>query len=95
MKKCVGMDSLTQVFLTSVIVGDKWKASSPDHFSPGEKIPGAHWIGRVPVPVRAKLRSENSSTYLTYLETVTKFLILTRESMCHVFYHTGFYYNCC
>jgi hypothetical protein len=32
-------------FLTSAIVGGDRSASRPSRFTPGERAPGAHWIG--------------------------------------------------
>jgi hypothetical protein len=32
-------------FLTSALDGDEWSDSRTDHFTPGEKSPGTHWIG--------------------------------------------------
>jgi hypothetical protein len=32
-------------FLTSALVGGEWSASRPCRFSPGERAPGAHFIG--------------------------------------------------
>jgi hypothetical protein len=40
-----GVDVETHVFLTSALVGGKWLASRPCRFNPGERGPGAHWIG--------------------------------------------------
>jgi hypothetical protein len=33
------------IFLTSALVGVEWSASRTGHFTPGERDPGAHWIG--------------------------------------------------
>jgi hypothetical protein len=41
----VGVDVLIHIFLTSTLDGGKWSASSPDCFTPGEKVPITHWIG--------------------------------------------------
>jgi hypothetical protein len=32
-------------FLTSTLTEDEWSASGPGRFTPGERAPGAHWIG--------------------------------------------------
>jgi hypothetical protein len=32
-------------FFTSTLIGDKWSASRPCHFTPGERALGTHWIG--------------------------------------------------
>jgi hypothetical protein len=31
--------------LTSALAGGEWPASRPCRFTPGERAPGAHWIG--------------------------------------------------
>jgi hypothetical protein len=31
--------------MISALVGGEWSASRPGHFTPGERAPGAHWIG--------------------------------------------------
>jgi hypothetical protein len=31
--------------MTSAIVGGEWSTSRPGRFTPGERAPGAHWIG--------------------------------------------------
>jgi hypothetical protein len=33
-------------FLTSTLVGCKWPISRSGYFTPWEKAPGTHWIGR-------------------------------------------------
>jgi hypothetical protein len=33
------------IFLTSALVGGEWSASRPCRFTPGERVPDAHWIG--------------------------------------------------
>jgi hypothetical protein len=43
MKGNGGVDAYTHVFLTSALVGGKWWASRPGHFTPGEKAPGTDW----------------------------------------------------
>jgi hypothetical protein len=45
MKAYRGVDVLTQVFLTSALVGGEWSASRPGRFTRREKAPGTHWIG--------------------------------------------------
>jgi hypothetical protein len=30
---------------TSELAGGEWSASHLSHFTPGEKVPGTHWIG--------------------------------------------------
>jgi hypothetical protein len=44
MKMYGGLDRYTQVFLTSAPVGGEWSASRPGRFTPGEKVPGNHWV---------------------------------------------------
>jgi hypothetical protein len=39
------VDVQTHVFLTSALLGGKWSASHSGRFTPGERAPGAHWIG--------------------------------------------------
>jgi hypothetical protein len=46
MKLHGGVDVQTHVFLTSALVAGKWSASRPSRFTPGERAPGTHWIGR-------------------------------------------------
>jgi hypothetical protein len=45
MKACGGVDVYIHVFLTSVLVGDEWSASSSGRFTPGEGAFCTHWIG--------------------------------------------------
>jgi hypothetical protein len=45
MKTYGGVNVYTHVFLTSALVGGEWSASRPGRFTPGEKVPGTHWIG--------------------------------------------------
>jgi hypothetical protein len=45
MKAYVGVDVQTYVILTSVLVWGEWSASRPGRFTPGERVPGTHWIG--------------------------------------------------
>jgi hypothetical protein len=33
------------VSLILTLVGDKWSASRPGRFTPGERVPDTHWIG--------------------------------------------------
>jgi hypothetical protein len=40
-----GVGYIDHVFLTSALVGCEWSASRPGRFTPGEKAPGANWIG--------------------------------------------------
>jgi hypothetical protein len=46
MKAYGRLDVQIHIFLTSAIVGGKWSASRPGIFTPGERTPGTHWIGR-------------------------------------------------
>jgi hypothetical protein len=45
MKAYGGVDVQIHIFLTSALAGGEWSASRPDHFNPGERAPGTHWIG--------------------------------------------------
>jgi hypothetical protein len=36
---------LSNIFLTSALVGGEWSVSRPDRFTPGERATGTHWIG--------------------------------------------------
>jgi hypothetical protein len=45
MKAYGGVNVWIHVFLTSALVGGKWSASRPGHFTPGERVRGTHWIG--------------------------------------------------
>jgi hypothetical protein len=38
------VDILIHIFLTSELVGGELSASRPVHFTPGERVPGTHWI---------------------------------------------------
>jgi hypothetical protein len=39
------VDVWIHIFLTSVLAGGEWSASSPSRFTHGEKAPGTQWIG--------------------------------------------------
>jgi hypothetical protein len=45
MKAYGGGDVYIHIFLASALAGGEWSASSPCHFTPGERAPGTHWIG--------------------------------------------------
>jgi hypothetical protein len=45
MKTYGGMDVQIHIFLTSALIGGEWSPSRPCYFTPGERAPGAHWIG--------------------------------------------------
>jgi hypothetical protein len=45
MKAYGGVDAWIQIFLTSALAGGEWLASRPCRFTPGERVPGTHWIG--------------------------------------------------
>jgi hypothetical protein len=45
MKAYGGVNVQIHIFLTSALVGDEWSASRNGHFTPGEIVPGTHWIG--------------------------------------------------
>jgi hypothetical protein len=44
MKTYGEMDAQTHVSLTLASVEGEWSASRPCRFTPGEKVPGTHWI---------------------------------------------------
>jgi hypothetical protein len=46
MKIYLEADVWIQVFLTSPVVEGKWLTSRSCRFTPGERAPSAHWIGR-------------------------------------------------
>jgi hypothetical protein len=58
-----GVDVYIHVFLTSALVGGEWSASRPGRFTPGERAPGAHWIGCV--DPRASLDDMEKWKFLT------------------------------
>jgi hypothetical protein len=37
-------------FLTSALYGGEWLVSRPGRFTPFERVPGTHWIGRLVGP---------------------------------------------
>jgi hypothetical protein len=39
------MYRVVEVFLTSTLDSGEWLASRSCRFTPGERVPGAHWIG--------------------------------------------------
>jgi hypothetical protein len=45
MKTYGGVDAYIHVFFTSALDGGEWSASRPTRFTPGERAPGAYWIG--------------------------------------------------
>jgi hypothetical protein len=45
MKTYEGVHVSIHVFLTSALVRSEWSASRPSRFTPGERVPGTHWIG--------------------------------------------------
>jgi hypothetical protein len=44
MKAFGGVGVWIHIFFTLALVGE-WSASRPGRFTPGEKVPGTHWIG--------------------------------------------------
>jgi hypothetical protein len=44
MKAYGGVNIYIHIFLTSVLVGGEWSDSCPGCFTPGERVPGTHWI---------------------------------------------------
>jgi hypothetical protein len=59
----MGVDVQIHIFLTSALVG-QWSASRPCRFTPGERIPGTHWIGGR-VDLRAGLDDMEKKTFVT------------------------------
>jgi hypothetical protein len=45
MKEYGGTDVKIHILLTSALVGEEWSATRPGRFTPGEIVPGTHWIG--------------------------------------------------
>jgi hypothetical protein len=45
MKMHGGVDVYIHLFLTSALAGCELSASLPGRFTPGERAPGARWIG--------------------------------------------------
>jgi hypothetical protein len=41
----MGDGGIAPLFLTSALDGSEWSASRLGSFTPGERAPGAHWIG--------------------------------------------------
>jgi hypothetical protein len=41
----MGSGNIALPFLTSALDGGEWSASRPGRFTPGEIVPGTHWIG--------------------------------------------------
>jgi hypothetical protein len=64
MKAYGGMDVQIHIFLTSALVGGEWSASRPGRFTPGERVPGTHWIGGWVDP-RPGLDDVEKRTFLT------------------------------
>jgi hypothetical protein len=52
------------IFFTSALAGGEWSASRPGRFTPGERTPGAHWIGGWVDP-RADLEEMKKGKLLT------------------------------
>jgi hypothetical protein len=50
--------------LTSALVGGEWSTSRPGRFTPGERVPGTHWIGGW-VDLRAGLDDLENRKFLT------------------------------
>jgi hypothetical protein len=36
---------MTPPFFTPALHGGEWSTSRPGRFTPGERVPGTHWIG--------------------------------------------------
>jgi hypothetical protein len=65
MKAHGGMDVLSQIFLTSALVGCEWSASRPGRFTHEERapVPIEYEAGWAPEPIWTTLRIENSLPY--------------------------------
>jgi hypothetical protein len=59
-----GVDVYIHIFLTPALVGGEWSDSRPGHFTPGERVPGTHWIGGWVSP-RAGLDDVEKRKFLT------------------------------
>jgi hypothetical protein len=46
----LGNGGIAPPFLTSGVDGTEWSASRPYRFTPWERAPGTHWIGRWAAP---------------------------------------------
>jgi hypothetical protein len=44
-RRRMGSGCIDPLFLTSALVGGEWSTSRPGRFTPGERVPGTHWIG--------------------------------------------------
>jgi hypothetical protein len=60
----MGSGCIDPLFLTSALVGGEWSTSRPGRFTPGERAPGAHWIGGC-VDLRAGLDDLENRKFLT------------------------------
>jgi hypothetical protein len=64
MKTCGGVGVYIHVFLTLALGGGEWSSSLLGRFTPGERVPAAHWIGgwpgRATEPVWTTWRGEKS-----------------------------------
>jgi hypothetical protein len=58
------VDVEIHIFLNSTLAGDKWSASCPGRFNPGEITPCTHWIGGWVNP-RADLDDVENRKFLT------------------------------
>jgi hypothetical protein len=63
----MGVDVQIHIFLTSALVGGEWSTSRPIRFTPGERVPGTHWIGGW-VDLRAGLDDREKGKFLTLPE---------------------------
>jgi hypothetical protein len=60
----MGVDVWIHIFLTYALVGGEWSTSRPGRFTPGERVPGTHWIGGW-VALRAGLDDLEKRQFLT------------------------------
>jgi hypothetical protein len=64
MKAYGRVDVLSHIFFTWALVGGKWSASSPGHFTQEEKALSTHWLG-VLVGPRAGLDDVDKRKFFT------------------------------
>jgi hypothetical protein len=66
MKAYGEVDVQMDILLTLALAGGEWSASRPGRFTPGQRAPGAHWIGGW-VDLRAGLDDLEKRKFLTLL----------------------------
>jgi hypothetical protein len=75
-------------FLTSALDGGEWSASRPDHFTPGERVPGTHWTG-VWVGLRASVDAKVNKSFLPLPVTETRSSSLYSVTMAYWLSYSG------